>query len=292
MAQRYGGAHSPQNQTDSTPSSPDNPFRGKRPVRSKARVNLLFVAPLPLAIVAFFRPAEQMALSLVAVALMIAAAWMTREGVQAEAAYDARSVARRPALPRKIIGAAHLGAGLVVAGFVSTESLSTSLLFGVLGLALHLLSFGIDPLKSKGAQGIDTFQQDRVARVVDEGEKYLAQMRDAILRAEDRTLIARIEHFQTVARRLFRTVEEDPRDLSAARKFMGVYLMGARDATQKFADIYGRARDESAREAFETLLDDLEHNFAARTEKLLQNNAGDLDVEIEVLRERLAREGV
>jgi hypothetical protein len=217
---------------------------------------------------------------------------MTREGVQAEAAYDARSVARRPALPRKIIGAALLGSGLVVAGFVSTGSLSTSLLFGVLGLALHLLSFGIDPLKSKGAQGIDTFQQDRVARVVDEGEKYLAQMRDAILRAEDRTLIARIEHFQTVARRLFRTVEEDPRDLSAARKFMGVYLMGARDATQKFADIYGRARDESAREAFETLLDDLEHNFAARTEKLLQNNAGDLDVEIEVLRERLAREGV
>jgi hypothetical protein len=292
MTKRYGGAYSPQDEATSATPPPENPFRGKRPARSRARVNLLFAAPLPLAIVAFFRPADQMALSLLAVAVLLAAAWMTREGVAAEAAFDARSVARRPRLPRKIIASGLLGTGLILAGLASTSQLGTSLLFGALGVALHLLSFGIDPLASKGAQGIDAFQQDRVARVVDEGEKYLAQMRDAILRAEDRDLVRRIEHFQSVARRLFRTVEEDPRDLSAARKFMGVYLMGARDATIKFADLYGRARDEVARVSYETLLDDLEHNFAARTEKLLQNNAGDLDVEIEVLRERLAREGV
>jgi hypothetical protein len=38
------------------------------------------------------------------------------------------------------------------------------------------------------------------------------------------------------------------------------------------------------------LLDDLETTFAARTTSLLSDNRSDLDIEIGVLRERLARE--
>ena len=40
------------------------------------------------------------------------------------------------------------------------------------------------------------------------------------------------------------------------------------------------------------LLDDLETNFAARTRKSLLDDRSDLTVEIDVLRERLSREGV
>ncbi len=46
---------------------------------------------------------------------------------------------------------------------------------------------------------------------------------------------------------LFRTVEGDPRDLTAARKYLSVYLMGARDATVKFADLYAQNRNTKAR---------------------------------------------
>ena len=101
-----------------------------------------------------------------------------------------------------------------------------------------------------------------------------------------------LDRFIATARDMFRTVEDDPRDLTSARKYLGVYLLGARDATAKFADLYARTRDEAARTDYEKLLDDLEANFTARTELLLTDNRSDLDVEIEVLRERLAREGV
>jgi hypothetical protein len=40
------------------------------------------------------------------------------------------------------------------------------------------------------------------------------------------------------------------------------------------------------------LLRDLGDEFAARTEKLLLDDRSDLDIEIGVLRDRLAREGV
>ncbi|MEC8574240.1 MAG: 5-bromo-4-chloroindolyl phosphate hydrolysis family protein, partial [Pseudomonadota bacterium] len=157
---------------------------------------------------------------------------------------------------------------------------------------LHLAAFGIDPMRNKGTEGVDDFQRDRVARVVDEAETYLSAMSDAALRARDRQVEARVEAFQDVARDLFRTVEDDPRDLTGARRYLTVYLMGARDATIKFADIYARSGDAKARNDYLALLADLEQNFAARTRKMLLEDRTDLTVEIDVLRDRLQREGV
>jgi hypothetical protein len=87
-------------------------------------------------------------------------------------------------------------------------------------------------------------------------------------------------------------VVTNARDLAGARKYLTVYLQGAKDATIKFADIYAREPDEQARADYEELLDDLETNFAARTKKMLQDDHSDLTVEIDVLRDRLKREGV
>lgn len=108
----------------------------------------------------------------------------------------------------------------------------------------------------------------------------------------DRRLEWRVEEFAKVAREMFRQVEQDPRDLTAARKYLGVYLEGARDATAKFVELYSKTKDSQARLDYATLLQDLETNFAQRTEKLMESDRTDLDVEIEVLRDRLAREGV
>ena len=89
-----------------------------------------------------------------------------------------------------------------------------------------------------------------------------------------------------------RTVENDPRDLTSARKYLGVYLLGARDAARKFAEIWSRKPDEDARARFEGLLDDLERSFAAKTGRMLLDDRSDLDIEIDVLRERLERDGI
>jgi 5-bromo-4-chloroindolyl phosphate hydrolysis protein len=293
MAQRYGGKYSP---------GPDNPAGiprtgaagapAARRARAGMRVNLLFLAPAPLVILAFFREPVGLAYNLAAFGVLMLAAWLTREGLIAEEAYEARTVARRPAIPRKLMGSVLTGAGLFVAAFGSGQGIPASVVLGALGALLHGMAFGLDPMKDKGLEGVDSFQTDRVARAVEEAEKHLAAMKDAILRANDRGLTDRVERFQSTARAMFRRVEQDPRDLTAARRYLGVYLLGARDATVKFADIYARTRDPQVRADYEALLDDLEKEFAARTEKLLLDDRTNLDIEIEVLRERLEREGV
>ncbi|MGH1330911.1 MAG: 5-bromo-4-chloroindolyl phosphate hydrolysis family protein [Paracoccaceae bacterium] len=297
MAQRYGGKFSPEDAPKNTGASsndslPKRPFDGARRTRAGGRVNLLFVAPLPLLIAAFTSDPIGLGGTLASFGALILAAWLTREGILAQEAYEARKIARRPALPRKMLAALITGGALFFAGSFQGQSLVSSAIFGVLGAVLHSFSFGFDPLKDKGMEGIDTFQQDRVARAVEEAEKHIEAMKDAIKRATDRKLEARVERFASTARDMFRTVEEDPRDLTAARKYLGVYLMGARDATVAFADLFARNRSASAREDYLALLDDLEANFAAKTTAFLSDNRDDLDIEISVLRDRLAREGI
>lgn len=288
MAQKFGGKFSPGN--GDTP--PVEAFQGARRSRVGGRVNLLFLAPLPLIWQAFGNGPGALVLNLAALGTLLLAAWLTREGLLAQEAYDARTVARRPALPRKILGSVLTGAGLAVAGFAAGGDILAPIAYAVVGTVLHFLAFGPDPLQNKGLEGVDLFQTDRVARAVDEAEEHLRAMSEAIKRAGDRTLETRVGQFQQAARALFRTVENDPRDLTAARRYLGVYLLGARDATVKFADIYSRTRNAEARADYAALLDDLEQNFATRNQKLLLDDRSDLTIEIDVLRERLQREGV
>lgn len=292
MAQKFGGKFSPDGASDTSAPTERGAFQGAKVDPVGARANILFLPAIPMVFLALNDGAVNLVLALVAAGILTLAAWVLRGGLQAEAAYHERKVARRPAIPRKLFASALTGIGIALAAYRSEPGLVAPILFGIAAGGLHLAAFGIDPLKDKGMEGIDTFQQDRVARVVDEAETYLAAMTDAMKRAEDRKMELKLETFQATARDLIRTVEEDPRDLTAARKYLGVYLMGARDATVKFADVYSRTRDTQARTDYAALLEDLSDNFDARTRKLLVDDRSDLNIEIDVLRDRLQREGV
>ena len=297
MAQRYGGRYSPQGSQDGRPRA-DAPeparleFRGRPPQRFATRINLLFAAPLVIVAFAFAQPPLAMAVDLAGAAVLFLAAWLVRDGVRAEDAFDARKIARKPAIPRKLLGSALTGIGVGLAVLGGSGAIVNAIIVGAVAAAAHVLTFGPDPMRDKIPDGIDAVQSDRVARVVDEAEGYLAAMTEIAATTGDHVLQRRVERFADSARQMCRTVEDDPRDLTAARKYLIVYLKGARDATAKFADIHARNPLTETRAEYFALIDDLESNFAARTSKMLLDDRSDLDVEIEVLRDRLRRDGV
>ena len=289
MAKRFGGEFSPDGQASARGETVVDERQIKR---AGGRAKLLYVPAVVLAATSLNEGAAALVIALVGAGILTLAAWMLQEGLEAEAAYNARKVARRPAVPRKMLATVLTGVGVAIAAYLGDSGVIGSVLYGIAAGGLHTATFGIDPMKDKRMDGIDTFQQDRVARVVDEAEAHLSTMKAQIDVVADRRLSELVEDFQTIARRMIRTVEEDPRDLTGARKFLSVYLMGARDATVKFVDLYQRNRDADARASYEALLVDLEQNFAARTEKMLLDDRSDMDIEINVLRDRLQREGV
>ncbi|MCB1369114.1 MAG: 5-bromo-4-chloroindolyl phosphate hydrolysis family protein [Rhodobacteraceae bacterium] len=289
MAREFGGRFSPGGDTSEQPAN--TPPKAGAGFRSW----LMFAAPLPLLLTGFGQITAGNPAGIVrdftAFALLILAAWLLREGLFAEAAFNARTRARRPALPRKILAAALCGAGITLAAWTPANMILPPTL-GILAMILHLSAFGIDPLKSKGIDGYKNFPGQRVARAVDEAESYLAEMTTAMAALNDRQLQKRLDGFTGSARAMFRTIEEDPRDLNGARRYLSVYLIGARDATVKFVTLYQNTGDARARSDYETLLADLQANFVAQRKEMLLDDRSDLDVEIEVLRERLRHEGV
>ena len=287
MAQRFGGKYSPQGSTGADAIPVARP-EGVAP--GGWRATLLFVSAFAFLFPAFGDAPGAMLMGLAAGGLMVLSAWLAREGLRARAAWAARKVARRPAIPRLLFSAAACGGALFVGGVIAHGLSFYPAFYAIAGAALHIGAFGLDPWSDKGMEGIDRFQSDRVARAVDEGEAYLTAMKDAILRAKDRAAEARVDQFAAHARALFRQVESDPGDLTAARKYLTVYLMGARDATAKFADHWVQSRDATARADWEALLTDLETTFADRSKALMVNDRTDLDIEISVLRDRLKME--
>ena len=295
MAQRFGGRYSPGGSSQG--GAPARAAQGalastRRVDAAGAKANLLFVPPAIAAFTGLSGGPAALVLSLGAAAVLALAAWLLREGLRAQAAFEERAIARRPALPRKALAAVLSGGGALLAALSGGADLVEGLLYGVAASGLHLAAFGLDPLRDKRVEGIYTFQQDRVARVVEEAEGYLLSIREQIAALSERALTMRVAGFEALARRMIRSVEEDPRDLSAARRYLGVYLMGARDATARFAELYGRTRDPAARTDYEALLADLEANYAQGTSRLLEGNREAMDLEIKVLRDRLSRESV
>ncbi|WP_316243065.1 5-bromo-4-chloroindolyl phosphate hydrolysis family protein [Jannaschia aquimarina] len=259
----------------------------------RARVQILMaLSVVPVISALWSGGAVPLAINLISAAAIFGAAVLTREGLKAEAAWAERKIARRPALPRKLLGAGIMGFGVGFATMSGLSGLFPAIVYGLVAAGLHVAAFGSDPMRDKGIEGIDTWQTDRVARTIEEAEAHLSAMEDAVLRARDREAETRVERLAAKARAMFRTVEDDPRDLSAARKYLGVYLMAARDAAAKFADLYAQTRDAKAKADFFELLDELERGFDAKRETLLITDRTDLEVEIEVLRDRLKRDGL
>lgn len=289
MARSFGGRYSPDGQPrdhrDGGPA-PHAPIRH----RLAGRPKWVTIAASPFLLTAFFQPPLGMVANLAGFGLVAAGMWMTGEGLKAEAAYEIRRVARRPAFPRKLFGGVLAALGLGIGAGIP-DAAGGAALIALVGLALHVLAFGADPMRDKGIVEGD-FQQSRADRMIAEGAAHLAQMQEAIARTGDRRLQARVGRFAATVEDLFDRVRANPGDLSAARRYMGVYLMGARDATAKFADLYLRTGDTATRLAYESFLDDLERDFSAKADRLLEGNRTDLEIEISVLRERLAREGV
>lgn len=290
MSKRFGGQYSPNTATHASPLL--NPAKPPKPARVGFQANMMILPPSFMLVISIFSGASAMIIGLVTASLWYFGVYMLREGIKAQSAYEARRVTRRPALPRKTIAAICAASGAGLAAWNADATMISALFYALAAAALHLFTFGIDPMSDKGMNDVDALQSGRVARILDEAEAYLTTMREAALSLRDRHITVRVDQFQAVVHDMARTVEEDPRDLTAARKYLTVYLQGARDATVKFADIFARDHDQQARNDYLLLLDDLEQNFTSKHQKLLDADRNDLTIEIEVLRERLQREGV
>lgn len=292
-AQRYGGAYS--RSGASAAARPSAPQKLRVPAVSRFWAWMLYLFPTPLLISAITSMAVghifSALLDLAAYASLLLGAFTLGEGLKAERAFAERIMARPPAFPRKLAAAILAGIGVFIATYFGWHlGLVPAIAFGALAGGSHALAFGLDPMRSKGVteHGADG---ERAAKAVEKAEAHLAAIAALTPGLGDREVKDRIAALTAKVREMLTLIEQDPRDLDRARRYLTVYLKGAHDATRKYADNRERLNDPAIRTEYLALITDLEASFERGRKMLLEDDRTDLEVEIEVLRERLGQEG-
>lgn len=297
-AKRFSGTYSKDAPKASSPKQPPrSPFSGRKASGFSWRVLGLYLAPsvmvLPLLYGLISAQLTLIMQSCGIYALMMFGAWMTGQGLKAEAAFTERLIAKPPAFPRKLFGAAMIGLGVAGALFLGEKGLGPLAVafYGALAVGAHLYAFGLDPMKAKGVVSHDGADVSHVFDRLEEAEHVVDATVVAARQLGDHKLEARVDSLAFAARDILREVQADPRDFRRARRFLSVHLVGLRDATEKYVKAKAKGAADMRAE-YDSLLTDLEASFAKQRETLLTDDRIELEIEIEVLRDRLKEENL
>jgi 5-bromo-4-chloroindolyl phosphate hydrolysis protein len=258
---------------------------------------LMFLLPLPVLLAALVSLSRGRLSDLIGnaagYALFLTGALLLRQGLLTEGEYARRLVAKAP-WPLKTVGG-----GMIALATGVTAGLGAHyppIIAGAFGLAALLgchLGYGFDPRTAKrftDTDGVDT--TDRVLHALEQAEGSIAAIEQATRDIRNTELNNRLRRIAALARQILKMLEEDPRDLRRARKFLNVYLDGAKQVVEGYARTHGRVSAPELEDNFRRVLITIEEVFTEQQQKLLETDVTDLDVQIEVLTTQLKREGV
>ena len=258
----------------------------------------LFLAPLPLLIVVVSGLMQGQFFRIVAAACALGLAWTAGWFLRKARAYEIeaarRKWARSTRVPWRFSAAVFAGgSAFLVTTLLMEHNIFVGALAAIGGFAGVVLAYGFDPQydnkKDVSRFGVTT---EEIVEALEEAEQNLSQIQEAAKGIGNSELKIRLGRIVEKTRGVLDLIEEDPKDLRRARKFLKVYLTGARDVTRQYARTHGQQQNEELEENFRNVLTSIEDVIEEQHEKLLENDVLDLDVKIEVLETQLKHEGI
>ena len=276
-------------------AKPYNPTLHK--AKYKLKGLMLFIIPFPVFIAAItdllHNDFSGTIINAAAFAGFMISASIARLGIKNEGKYYERSIARAPSTPYKTVAALLLS---ITTGLTAWWSVHYGLLNSILiGLAVFIgfyLYYGLDPRKDKSGNirlGVTT---DEVIKALEDAEVRIDAIEAARKHINNIDFNAQIKRITDKAREIIKTIEEDPKDLDRSRKFLKVYLDGAKKVTEGYANAKDIEQETELKNNFSNVLDTIEKTFDKQKDELKKNNHFDLDVQIEVLKTQLKQENI
>lgn len=252
-----------------------------------------FIWPLFLALI---RGSMREAVTLLAaIFLLFVGGRSIERGSREEALNAGRPLSRSPT-PWKLIGSLAAGGAAAAVSFGSGDDLGLTLLYGALVAGACVFTYGLDPRADRSsieaaAQRAGMKSKD-VIDALEEAHRKVRGIEDAAQSLHSRELKTRLDRICQQARVILAQLEQDPKNLSRARRFLVTYLDGTRDVVTKYAAQQRDLSETVLAENFRRVLTTIEQVFAEQEEVLKQDDKLDLEVQIEVLETQLKREGV
>lgn len=293
-----------------TPNTPNPLSKAKRyaPVAKDAAHTiryglkgiLLYLLPIPALIAAIISLVRGDIMGTLitggAFAAYMVSAHIARHGFKLEGEYKRRKLARAPKTPYKTVSAIFIA---VITGILAKwgahYSIPASILLGAAAFAGFALYYGLDPRKDKSGNINNRFgvSVEEVLDALEAAEIRIKAIDTANNAINNPDYHQRLRRITQKARDILASIEDDPTRLPRARKFLKVYLDGAKKVTEGY--VKSSSNHTGTTQALETdfsnVLNSIEDTFNEQHTKLLSDDNFDLDVQIEVLEQQLKREG-
>lgn len=273
--------------------NPDNANR-----LPNARAFLLYLLPMPMLFLALWRMLGGSGTSAfgfaASFALCMLAATLVRKGLSIEHEARRRKIVRRSStVPYKAIGAGVLGVAIFLGAKLGAGiPMFSSLLLGVASAVGSVFTYGLDPSRNAPDMPAVGVTSEEVLEILNEADQKILAIESARDRIHNVEMKDRLKNIVKGVREITDIVEDDPRDLRRARKFLRTYLDGAQRVTEGYADTHKYGDNGELEDNFRNVLNTIETVIEEQKGKLLENNLTELDVQIEVLQLQLEKEGV
>jgi hypothetical protein len=219
--------------------------------------------------------------------MLLGSVTMAKRGFDYSIAYEKAKLAKAPKTPLKTLAAVGLGVtSFYLSFFVGGKEILPSLFVGILAPVGFWLYYGLDPKKDK-LGSIKGVSAELVLETIHEANRKLTDIRSDMGKIHDTQLHEKLTIATQKADTILDVIQEDPKDIRVARKFLIVYIDGIAKVTDAYTQLDEEDIAAETREKLSVLLDDVEERFNIELQRLKANNHFDLDVQIDVLKEQI-----
>ena len=272
-------------------------FSSWRRSRLGLRGGLLYFLATPLAFATIVSLAggafDAAAAAALAFCLITAGAYYNRRGILEELVSSERRYTRSRAIAHKYAAALAVTAGTVVAAYAAVgQNGLVSTAFGLLALAGFHMAYRLPSPRAALGVPRETVRDKGLQKALAQAEVQILAIEKSALRIRNRELEQRLQRIATQGRAILDQMVQRPEERFRARKFLNVYLEGAERVASRYAKTHRLARDQELEQNFRNVLVEIEKVFGQQLDRLAEHDVFDLDVQIEVLRKQLEREGI
>ena len=249
----------------------------------------IFLAPLFIAIVMSLLMLETKAfiMNIIAFSLFFATARASGTGLEQEQKYYTTILTKAPKTPYKMIAGILLGVStLFTASFAGYQPIWIGLFLGIVATIGYFLYYGFDPRVDK-LNNIGDISAEFVLETLATARGKLSSIEKDMESIKDHKLNSKLKIAVDRAYEILKNIEEDPKDLRVARKFIIVYIDGIKKVTKSYTEMDEKEINNETKERLYSLLSDVEKRFDKELIRLKKNNQFDLDVHIDVLKEQI-----
>ena len=269
-------------------AKPYNPSQTSTSAK-KGTLLYLFLIPLFIAVILALLQTniQSFILNSIAFALFFMTAKVSSIGFSQEAEYVNSTLTKAPKIPYKTVAAILLGGSTFFTAWVAGgKAFTTALFLGSIATLGYYLFYGFDPKKDK-LENLGDVSAEFVLETITEAKIKLANVEGHMDEIKDTLLFDKLTIAVGKAKDILETIQNDPKDIRVARKFLIVYIDGVAKVTDSYVALDEEDIDNETKERLYLLMTDLDTRFDKELDRLKNNNQFDLDVHIDVLQEQI-----